>query len=244
MEMAKATPADSSKRGDLVFAQKRGYMPWPAKLIDNSDRLCGLVQFVNTNDRHLIPYAKIWTCNQRSKQEFITLQALQCEEFYEAILATELIDSQPPKGKQQQELLLLDTLLLYRNTLHVEPQFIEQVNKLRRCLTRHRQDYAAAQLAFQKLLELKPFSRLLLVRNREAVESIRKLVGFVNHTRPNPNEPQMVRYLAKRLIRRFAGVFSISTNISNFWSSYYMQADIYRRHARLSECDANPNKST
>ncbi|XP_064550845.1 uncharacterized protein LOC135436978 [Drosophila montana] len=238
--MAEATSADSFKVDEIVFAQKYGYIPWPAKLIDKSNSRNGLVQFVLTNDRHLIPYGKIWNYNEQSKRQFVTRQTMDYEDFRTAIYIAEYLVQKALETRtaaascsrvepSQQELNFLQEVRKQRSTLHVEPLFIGQVNKLRSSLTQRQQNYAAAQLAFQELLEL-PISQLLLVRNQEAVESIRLLCRFVNCAPANPADPALVRELAGRLIRRFANVFTQPFTMPDFWCEYCMLAGIYRRH--------------
>ncbi|XP_030573633.1 uncharacterized protein LOC115771887 [Drosophila novamexicana] len=241
--MAEATSADSFKMDEIVFAQKYGYIPWPAKLIDKSNSRNGMVQFVLTNDRHLIPYGKIWIYNEQSKRQFVTRQTTDYEDFRRAIYIAEYLvqralDTSTAAAANapclrispsQQELHFLQEVRKQRSTLQVEPLFIGQVNKLRSSLTQRQQNYAAAQLAFQELLEL-PISQLLLVRNQEAVESIRLLCRFVNCAPANPADPALVRELAGRLIKRFAKVFTQPFTMPDFWCEYCMLAGIYRRH--------------
>lgn len=210
--------SDSFQVGDLVFAQKTGYIPWPSKLIEVSQgRQVGLVQFVYTNDYHTLSYRKLWPYNEQTKQQFVTKENLEYNEFAEAMWMAE--------KTSENELRFLHEVRQQRDTLHVEPLFIDQVNQLRRSLTVQQKHYPLAQLAFQRLLQL-PLSQLLLIRNREAVESIRLLCRFVHHEATNPDEPELVRQLANRLMKQIAAHF----DTANFWSQYCELCSIYMRH--------------
>lgn len=201
-----------------MFAQKVGYIPWPAKLLEVSQgSQVGLVQFVYSNDCHTISYRKLWPYNEQTKQQFATKETLEYIEFAKAILMADKIS--------ESELRFLYEVRLQRDTLHVEPHFIEQVNRLRRSLTVQQKDYPNARLAFQQLLQMS-ISQLLLIRNREAVESIRLLCRFVHHEASDPNEPVVVRQLANRLMQRYGAHF----DTGNFWSQYCKLSNIYMRY--------------
>lgn len=204
--------------GDLVFAKKLGYMPWPAKVIDVcQDRQLILVLFLYTDDYHKVTYRKLWPYNEQTKAKFVTRQNLDYTEYGKAITMAE--------GIREHELGILHEVRNQRDTLHTEAVFIEQVNHLRSSLKVHQQNYIRAQLAFQRLLQL-PLSQLLLIRNREAVESIRLLCRYVQHEAENPEEPRLVRTMAKRLMNRFASHFKTS----QFWSHYCNLYHIYMRY--------------
>lgn len=202
--------------GDFVFAKKIGYIPWPARVIEVSSQV-SLVQFLYTNDYHSVSYRKLWPYNEQTRAKFVTGQTLNYAEFGKAIRLVEKIS--------EHELRFLHKLRQQRETLHVEPQFVEQVNQLRSSLTVQHQNYAQAQLAFQQLLQL-PLSQLLLIRNREAVESIRLLCRYVQHDASNLDGPVLVRESANRLMQRFAEQF----NTSQFWSQYCKLCGIYMRY--------------
>lgn len=201
-----------------MFAKKIGYMPWPAKVIEVwQDRQAALVLFLYTNDYHNISYRKLWPYNELTRVKFVTKQTLDYTEFGKAITMAEKI--------REHELRLLHEVREQRDTLHMEAVFIEQVNHLRSSLKVHQQNYTQAQLAFQRLLQL-PLSQLLLIRNREAVESIRLLCRYVQHEAADLEEPKLVRAMAKRLMKRFASHFKTS----QFWSHYCKLYHIYMRY--------------
>ncbi|SPP82614.1 Hypothetical predicted protein [Drosophila guanche] len=85
MEVAKA---DEFKVGDIVFAEQPGYMPWPATLLEKLEH-GGLVQYICTNDYMRVSYQKMWPYNHQHKKIIVTKEALEYEDFREAILMTE-----------------------------------------------------------------------------------------------------------------------------------------------------------
>ncbi|KAH8267286.1 hypothetical protein KR018_002237, partial [Drosophila ironensis] len=249
---------ESLTEGQFVFAQKYGYMTWPARL-ESKLSTTAIVMFISTEDKHRIPYAKIWPYNRSTRKEFVTQEFLEYEEFRDAIyLAERMIagvngcqflndDSWSlaaiPKGylpsipkagaltKEQRELAYLLEVRKERDSLHVEVKFIDEINKLRSSLTITRQDYASASLAFHELLEL-PVCQLLLVRNFEAVNSVRRLCHFALRE-PSPRLlPQVhhVRTLARKLMGRFAACVPLPYNTPDFWSEFSMLSGIYRRY--------------
>ncbi|KAL7726992.1 hypothetical protein ACLKA6_010035 [Drosophila palustris] len=223
--------AGKFNEGDYVFAEKRGYLPWPGRLIDKSNCRRGIVQFIYTFDRHRIPYTKIWPYNEEYKIKFITKQALEYEEFLEAIRETESIINTKniAPAPSEEELRFLHEVRQQRDSLNVEPLFIGEINKLRSNLTTRHQNYAIAQQAFEQLLKL-PISQLLLVRSREAVESIRWLCHFVHWETENQAEVQLVRDKANELMERFAFVFRQPFSEPDFWSEFCKLSDLYMRY--------------
>ncbi|KAH8382126.1 hypothetical protein KR009_002018, partial [Drosophila setifemur] len=243
--------ADSFSEGDIVFAQKRGYMVWPGMLLAKHSR-AGLVQFMSTNDRHHIPYGKIWPYDDRSKKQFVTSQGLEYEEFREAMSISESIlygcglsdgtdwrlikaheepriskDLALPQGIR--EVIYVQQVRKQRDTLHVEGEFIREINALRSSLTRNKQDYPSAQLAFNQLQAL-PLSQLLLVRNFEAVDAILQLCRFTSEDPQKAKEAKRVRALANILLTRFASHFMLPYTTSGFWSEFCLLSGIYRRY--------------
>ncbi|KAH8358559.1 hypothetical protein KR093_000887, partial [Drosophila rubida] len=212
--------------GDIVFAQAKGYLPWPGKVISIYNRLSARVEFIYTDDLSDVPYKKIWPYNDATRKEFITSEKLAYEPFAIAIYMTERMLNTFPTDE---ELRLLLAVRQQRDTLSVEPQFIAQINILRSTLSKTNQNYTLALQAFEILLEM-PVSQLLLIRNREAVESIGLLCRFANYEPENQCNVQLVRGKAKQLMQRFAAVFPQPYRKPNFWSEYCMLSGIYRRH--------------
>ncbi|ALC46578.1 CG7946, partial [Drosophila busckii] len=184
--------------GDLVFAQMTGYIPWPARLLDNSHERQAKVQFVLTQGIYKVTYAKLWPYNEQSKARFVTADTLAYEDFSDAMRESE----QMCEGSKQKkwELDFVYELRRQRALLEVEPFFIQQVNQLRRTLTRQNQNYAAAQLAFQELLEMHQLSPLLMLRNKEAVDAIKELCRFKSRRLNDRYEAEHMRDLANYLV--------------------------------------------
>ncbi|XP_022227267.2 uncharacterized protein LOC111077339 [Drosophila obscura] len=249
--------------GDIVFAEHCGYIPWPGRLIEKK-RHTGLIQFVCTNDRKRISYRKMWPYNFRQKKIFVTKEALEYEDFREAILMTERLmgrndddsvhyvwqvmhpgaehtakepstSSVPPatgRTQRQIELAYVQKVRKQSSSLRVETQFVDEINTLRRCLTINYKNYEAAHAAFQQLLKM-PVSQLLLVRNFEAVNSIRQLCRFTPTTEPqtgNGDAASVVRSQANKLMSRFVSCFKLPYTKPDFWSEFIWLSDSYMRY--------------
>ncbi|XP_030371159.1 uncharacterized protein LOC115621607 [Scaptodrosophila lebanonensis] len=271
--MATVVTAETLAIGDIVFAKKCGYIPWPAKIIAKHSR-ASLVQFMSTNDRHRIRYSKIWPYNEYTKSEFITRETLDYEEFREAVFITErirgvteegiidavmellspieeslVLSSQPsptipdqpsPLSQEQLDLSYVYHVRQQSDSLNVEPQFIKQINRLRSSLTLTDQNYLNAQAAFLELQHL-PISQLLLIRNYDAVDTIRQLCRFrVPYSEEDEltaddlaelqQDSQNVRTQANHLFVHFASKFKQPFSQPNFWSEYCRLTSIYRRY--------------
>ncbi|KAH8311676.1 hypothetical protein KR044_007451, partial [Drosophila immigrans] len=212
--------------GDIVFAQVTGYLAWPAKLIDTSNKRMARVEFILTEDKHDVPYKRIWLYNDASRKQFITSDQLSYEPFSTAIYVTEQMLNTFPSDEEMRFLLQMRQ---QRDTLTVEPQFIAQINILRSALNKTHQNYTLALQAFKDLLEM-PLSQLLLIRSREAMESIGLLCRFASCKPEHQFNVQLVRQKAKMLMQRFAAFFPRPYRKPNFWLEYCMLAGIYRRH--------------
>ncbi|BFF91077.1 uncharacterized protein DMAD_09443 [Drosophila madeirensis] len=80
--------ADKFNVGDIVFAEQPGYMPWPATLLEKFEH-GGMVKYICTNDLMRVSYQKMWPYNLKQKELIVTKEALEFEDFCEAILMTE-----------------------------------------------------------------------------------------------------------------------------------------------------------
>ncbi|XP_050745088.1 uncharacterized protein LOC108036896 isoform X2 [Drosophila biarmipes] len=253
--------SDSLREFDFVFAQAAGYVPWPGIL--QRKLLCtGVVQFMLTNGRQSIPYAKIWPYDDRSKEQFITSQNMKHKAFCKAIFIIEKLRSdnvdvlsesadwelesplEVPPGKcpaleqrrAEWELNYVREVRLERDSLVVEAKFIQELNVLRRSLTVRKQVYPSALLALQELQGL-ALSELLLVRNFGAVEAINSLCSFASAQPQDRQEAEQVKSLANQLMHRFASHFKQPFSTSDFWSEYCLRSKIYRSHT----ADIKPN---
>ncbi|XP_017111009.1 uncharacterized protein LOC108134988 [Drosophila elegans] len=183
--------------------------------------------------------------DDRSKEQFITSQNMEYEEFREAICIAEKLRSgnvdvnsegagwqlaspkevlpppliNPPLKSNEADWKLnyLRQVRMERESLGIEVKFIHEINILRHSLTLRKQDYPSALWAFHQLEDL-VLSELLLVRNFGAVEAVRHLCRFAS---AQPQERgDKVKNLANQLMDRFALHFKLPSTSPDFWSEY------------------------
>ncbi|XP_016972112.1 uncharacterized protein LOC108039576 [Drosophila rhopaloa] len=244
--------ADSFRERDFVFAQAPGYVPWPG-ILTRKDLRTGMVLFMCTNETKSIPYQKIWRYDDRSKEQFITSQNMEYEEFREAICIAEklrsgdvdvncdgagwqlvsLPDVLAPtiinQNRKDWQLNYVRQVRLERESLSAEVKFIHVINVLRGSLRLRKQDYPSALCAFQQLQGL-VLSELLLVRNFGAVEAVHHLCRFASEQPQDQKEAKKVKSLANKLMERFELHFKPPFNSPDFWSEYCLRSKIYRSY--------------
>ncbi|XP_070143501.1 uncharacterized protein [Drosophila kikkawai] len=91
---------DSLSEGDLVFAQSKGYTPWPGILVAKQSSH-SIVSFLGTDETRKIRNLKIWPYSENSKAEFITVLNLEYGVFRDAIIIAEELSSQLDKNKER-----------------------------------------------------------------------------------------------------------------------------------------------
>ncbi|XP_052834813.1 uncharacterized protein LOC128251725 [Drosophila gunungcola] len=104
--------------------------------------LSELLLVLLVNNRRSIPYHKIWMYDDRSKEQFITSQNMEYEEFREAICIAEKlrsgnVDVNSGAGWQ---LASPKEVRMERESLGIEVKFIHEINILRHSLTLRKQD--------------------------------------------------------------------------------------------------------
>ncbi|XP_002137506.3 uncharacterized protein [Drosophila pseudoobscura] len=138
----------------------------------------------------------------------------------------------PGTHQREIELAYMRKVHQESSSLRVERQFVGEINKLLKCLTIGYKNYDEALAAFEQLLQM-PVSKLLLLRNFEAVDCIRLLCRFAAsveaHT-VNRDAAIMVKSQANKLMAGFIACFELPYTKDNFWSEFVHLSEVYMRY--------------
>ncbi|XP_026842924.1 uncharacterized protein LOC113567382 [Drosophila persimilis] len=118
------------------------------------------------------------------------------------------------------------------SSLRVERQFVGEINKLIKCLTIGYKNYDEALAAFEQLLKM-PVSKLLLLRNVQAVDCIRLLCRFAASMEAdtvNRDAAIMVKSQANKLMAGFIACFELPYTKDDFWSEFIHLSEVYLRY--------------